>query len=325
MTAALDSQRLEAHSLLALKTLPRVGNKRARMLFEQYFPQECTDEVDYQQAFLSVISDHCEGEFNGLANWTRLAETMQASDEAGIITIPISAGHYPSRLRGTSDSPAVLFVKGNLDALNTGESVAIVGSREASRYAEKAARSCGQIAAELGTTVVSGLALGCDTWAHEGCLAGGGTGVAVMAHGLDIVYPAANRRLADRLVLSGGCLVSEYPVATKPSRWAFAYRDRIQSGLADGVLVVETPLVDGTMHTVAYASKQLRAVACVVPGENQHDSPLSAGNLRLLGEHSTIGVTSSGDFRRFLESLRIRAAAVSGRATVGQMSLEGIA
>lgn len=325
MTVALNSQRLEVRSLLALKTLPRVGNKRARMLFEQYFPQECADEADYQEAFLSVIANHCEGAFNGLTNWSKLTETMRASDEAGIIAIPISAGHYPIRLRDTGDAPAVLFVKGNLDALNTEKSVAIVGSREASRYAEKAARSCGQIAAELGTTVVSGLALGCDTWAHQGCLAGGGTGVAVMAHGLDIVYPAANRGLADRLVSSGGCLVSEYPLATKPNRWAFAYRDRIQSGLADGVLVVETPLADGTMHTVAYASKQLRAVACVVPGEGQLDSPLSAGNRRLLGENSTVGVTSSGDFSQFLGSLRTRTASAVEREAASQLSLEGIA
>ena len=320
MTMELDSQRLEARSLLALKTLPRVGNKRARLLFQQYFPQEGAEESDYRQAFLSVVSSHFGGRPEGLASWERFARTIESGEEEGIFAIPVSARHYPNRLRNVSDAPAVLFAKGSLAALNMSKSVAIIGSRDASKYAEKVALSCGQTAAKAGTTVVSGLALGCDTWAHQGCLVGDGIGVAVMAHGLDIVYPAANRGLANRLVSSGGCLVSEYPVAVKPNRWAFAYRDRIQSGLADGILVVETPLEDGTMHTVAYATKQERAIACAVPEEEQREPTRYAGNLKLLGERSTVGVSSSEDFSRFLESLRSCAT-----SAVGQLTLDGVA
>lgn len=320
---ALDVQELEALSLLALKRLPRVGNARAKLLFEKYFSQAGAEESEYFQCFQFLVS-HKYGEIRDAPEiWLSYKDRMYANKRRGITAVPVSADGYPRRLRSIGDAPAVLFAKGSLRPLDAPSAVAVIGTRDASSFAETVARECGQIAAKSGTVVISGLALGCDTWAHRGCLSGNGIGIAVMAHGLDMVYPAANRELADRLVAAGGCLVSEYPVATKPNRWAFAYRDRIQSGLADGIFVVETPLADGTMHTVEYAKKQKRTIACAVPEDVDYEQSRFAGNVQLLKERSTVSISSQHDFHRYIKLLKNTATESGSSKSVRQLTLEG--
>ncbi len=113
---------------------------------------------------------------------------------------------------------------------------------------------------------MSGLARGCDTHAHEGCLEAGGVGVAVLAHGLDRKIPA----LAERLLERGGALVSEYPIGTPPRGYAFVERDRLQSGLSDAVLVIETGAHGGAMHALREARRQGRPFACLDIEANRH-------------------------------------------------------
>ena len=153
--------------------------------------------------------------------------------------------------------------------------------------------------------MVSGLALGCDAKAHEGCVEAKGAGVAVLAHGLDRVYPAANRELADRLLICGGCLVSELPVGVKPARWTFAYRDRIQSGLSDRVLVIETDVKGGTMHTVDFSLKQERPLACIDHPQQFHSASQTQGNRRLIQEGSAVGIVDQTALERFLRGIEV--------------------
>lgn len=121
---------------------------------------------------------------------------------------------------------------------------------------------------ETGATVVSGLAIGCDTAAHSGCLSVHGETIAVLAHGLDRVYPAVNRELVGEILDTGGCLLSEYPPKTRPFPANFVERDELQAGLSDGVIVVETGVKGGTMHTVRFSQEQRKPLACVKHPQN---------------------------------------------------------
>ncbi len=227
--------------------------------------------------------------------WDEAEIILEHCDDLGITAIAIGDARYPKRLEELQNGQQytlrgycpILYCKGSVAGLNAHAAVAVVGVRYPTEDGLKMAREVGRSLAEAGVTVVSGLALGCDTEGHRGCLEASGCGVAVLAHGLDRIYPEENIELADGLMDAGGCLVSEYQPGTPPSRHAFAYRDRIQSGLSDGVLVVETPEKDGTMHTVEFARHQRRNIACVVP-RTEIGNPKTAGNIMLLkaGAHS---------------------------------------
>ena len=214
--------------------------------------------------------------------WTKSVEQIEQGRSDGIQALSYHDEGYPERLRNIPDPPAVLFVKGDLKGLYANSSLAVVGTREPTPFGIVAAQSSARIAAELGFAIVSGLAHGCDTLAHEGCLEAQGVGIAVLAHGLDKVYPAANRKLAERLLDMGGCLVSEYPIGTKPIRLALVERDRIQSGLSDAVLVVETDIHGGTMHTVKYSKKQKRKLACIAHTKKYIEMDKTKGNQKLI-------------------------------------------
>ena len=170
--------------------------------------------------------------------------------------------NYPKRLREIQKSPGRLFYRGDITILNEMTSIAIIGSREASEQGLKMTFLYSKIAAEEGFVVTNGLALGCDTMALEGALSVGGKCVAVMPCGLDSVYPKSNEALVEKILLNGGCLISEYPPGTQPQKQYFVERDRLQSGISVGVVVIETKETGGTMHTVKYAEKQGRRVAC---------------------------------------------------------------
>jgi DNA processing protein len=214
--------------------------------------------------------------------WERTEEQLQKSLAAGVQAFSYHDDGYPRRLRTIPDPPAVLFVRGAASGLHASKSIAIVGTREPTPYGVKVAEKSGQTAAEAGFAVVSGLAHGCDTYGHEGCLQGHGVGIAVLAHGLDRIYPAASRKLAEQLIEHGGCWVSEYPIGVTPFRSAFAERDRIQSGLADGVLVIETDVKGGTMHTVRFSREQKRLLACIAHPEKWLHEDKTKGNQQLI-------------------------------------------
>lgn len=323
-----------AIALLALTRLPKVGNYRAIRLFERDFSQlDVGDSENHREQFALTARDYLSSDEEITSIWSDCSERLMVCHAEGIHFMTFLDDAYPQRLRGIHDFPAVVFVKGDIQSLHAQTAIAIVGTREPTDFAAREARQTGRIAASRGVAVVSGLALGCDTWAHEGCLDGQGVGVAVMAHGLDMVYPAANRSLATRLIESGGCLVSEHPPHTKPTRWAFAHRNRLQSGLSNGVLVIETPVSDGTMHTVKFARKQHRRIACMAHPPNLAQSVQAQGNLKLLNDGWVEAIANQAQLSTFLASLksdhRIEAGQLGGiRASrtdrSAQLSLDGV-
>ena len=324
MNAAMfDTPTLEvAQILLSLARLKGVRNQKALELYSSVADR--VGYVDGRDMFLSLARD-CPGSPDGhMEAWDDIGGRLIECRGAGIQAIPFFDNRYPSRLRNIDDPPVVLFVRGQIEALHGVQSVAVVGTRNPTAYGERAAQSAGKLAAESGIVVVSGLALGCDAKAHEGCVESNGVGVAVLAHGLDRVYPAANRDLADRILDCGGCLVSELPVGVKPTRWAFAYRDRIQSGLSDRVLVIETDVKGGTMHTVDFSRKQQRPLACIEHPASISSANQSRGNRKLIDEGAAVGIADPTALGRFLEGIDVTPAEkpkVEPKPTTGQLSM----
>ena len=171
---------------------------------------------------------------------------------------------YPGRLKNIADPPLVLYYKGTLPDLDSSPVIAAVGTRDATAYGMNVAKRIGGQIAKCGGIVVSGLAAGIDGAAIGGALSAGGTVVGVLGSGVDIVYPLSNRGLfAD--TERYGCLISEFTPGTPPLKWNFPKRNRIISGLSNGVLVVEAPAKSGALITAHQAAEQGRDVF-VVPG-----------------------------------------------------------
>jgi DNA processing protein len=170
---------------------------------------------------------------------------------------------YPHNLREVYSPPPVLYVRGTIEPHDE-FAVAVVGTRRASVYGKEAARMIGEGLAQASVTVVSGLAMGIDTVAHQACIAAGGRTLAVLGCGVDIVYPAQNARLAADIV-EHGALVSEYPLGTRPDARNFPPRNRIISGMSLGTVVVEADMGSGARITADFAAEQGRDVFAV-PG-----------------------------------------------------------
>lgn len=171
---------------------------------------------------------------------------------------------YPARLKNISDPPMVLYYKGNLPDLDGLPVIGVVGTRHASAYGMKIAKRMGYQISICGGILVSGVAAGIDSMAMQGALSAGQSVVGVLGCGVDVVYPASARGLyAD--TERYGCLISEFPPGTPPHKWNFPRRNRIISGLSDGVLVVEAPAKSGALITARHAADQGRDVF-VTPG-----------------------------------------------------------
>ena len=188
----------------------------------------------------------------------RMAQRDEAESRLkGINWVSWDSRTYPPLLREIYDPPVVLFFKGNLPNPEA-PLAAIVGTRKPSPQAAAQAYRIAHDLARGGISVVSGLARGIDAMAHRGNIEGGAPTVAALGSGLDNVYPASNRTLARRALDTGGCLLSEYPPGTGPRKWHFPARNRIISGLARGVLIVEAPEKSGALITARFALEQNR-------------------------------------------------------------------
>ncbi|MDX1053567.1 DNA-processing protein DprA [Sinorhizobium medicae] len=285
-------------ALTALMKLKGVGRRAALRIVHGAIPDSDAREIIADRAMRAKLP-----EIDLLNAWDRAEVELENTKASGIKFYSFHDEGYPERLRNIPDPPAVLYVKGDVSGLHAPKCLAVVGTREPTPYGEAVARKSAATAAEAGFTIVSGLAHGCDTLGHEGCLDAHGVGVAVMAHGLDKVYPAANRGLASRLLENGGCLVSEYPLGVTPMRTAFAERDRIQSGLSDAVLVVETDVKGGTMHTVRFSREQKRILACIDHPDRWKGEDKTKGNQMMIAERWARGIADGAALTRLLADI----------------------
>lgn len=208
-----------------------------------------------------------------------------------IKTIRIGDKNYPEKLMNIYGRPQTLYILGNETLLNE-KSIAIIGCRNASNYGLRSAYQFGYELAKKGICIVSGFARGIDTYAHKGALAAKGKTIAVLGCGLNVVYPPENMELYKQILIKGGAIITEYPLESKPERHHFPIRNRIISGLSDGILVVEAKKKSGTLITVEYALEQGKEVYAI-PGNITSEN--SEGTNELIKE-GAIPVTKIEDF-----------------------------
>ncbi len=208
---------------------------------------------------------------------------MAECEQMGIGILSFGDAQYPSRLKYIADPPMVLYYKGKLPDFEKTATVGVVGTRKASLYGLQVAKRLGFQIGTCGGMVVSGMAEGIDEYATKGALLAGSHVLGVLGSGADIVYPAKNKALFAEMERFG-CLISEYPPGTPPYKWNFPQRNRIISGMSNGVLVVEAPERSGALITARAALEQGRDVF-VVPGNI--DVATCAGSNALLREGAT--------------------------------------
>ena len=228
----------------------------------------------------------------------------------------VHPGHrsYPNLLAEISGRPSILFVRGQLAPADE-NAVAIVGTRRTTPYGRQAAEQVASEIAQAGVTVVSGLARGIDTTAHRAALAAGGRTIAVLGSGVDVIYPAENRNLADQIIESGA-IISEFVPGTKPDAQNFPARNRIVSGMSLGTVIIEAPTRSGALITASFAADQGREVF-VLPGNVY--SPASEGTNALLRDGARIVRTGSD----VLEDLGLGAGGRSALSSCNCRSMSG--
>jgi DNA processing protein len=263
---------------LALRGIPGVGPVLFHRLTQAFgTPAQVFQTPLHDLCALRGISSSLAEAILGFRQWDRVEDHLARLKALGADMLTLDDPNYPLRLKEIPYPPPLIFVKGEItpeDSL----ALAMVGTRAASYYGKK---TCGSLAKELarrGVTVVSGLARGIDTAAHQGALEEGGRTLAVLGCGLDVIYPPENRELYGRIPMSGA-LITEYPLGTPPEAHNFPRRNRLISGLALGVLVVEAGARSGTTITAQCALEQGREVLAV-PGPI--NAPTSLGPHRLI-------------------------------------------
>ena len=236
---------------------------------------------------------------------TAYSRTLRIIEEARKHSVRVLAASdqgYPDWLRHIPDRPPVIYVKGSLPVGR--RFVACIGTREPSQFGDQVTQRIALLLAENGWSIVSGLAIGVDTLAHEAALAANGHTVAVLANGLESVYPRRNASLAARILDAGGAWLSESPFGTPAIPHNLIRRDRLQSGMSAGTIVMQTGLRGGSMHTVRFTLLQGRKLFAPVPRGRHAEEEKSKGVLALTqrcgAELGTL-LKAQGEYRRLLQ------------------------
>jgi len=258
--------------LLKLLQLPGVGPARARDALAAASGGRLIDLAVDKLKITPELLDRSEKE---------AVEIVRGCAELNVKIIGRGDSGYPPRLAEISDWPPIIFVKGDEQALLR-TCIAVVGTRQASEAGARIAKTISAFLAARDIVVVSGLAIGIDSAAHEGALAAHGQTVAVLAHGLDTVSPARNKDLARRLLDHGGALISEHPPGFPARPPEFVRRNRLQSGLSLGSVIVESDVVGGAMHQATFTRRQRRRLFVVLASTDDARRTLNEAGARHL-------------------------------------------
>ena len=304
---------------LRLERSAGIGPRAAAALLAAFGSPEAVFAADFPALAAHVTAAQAHALLRPPADATRrvLDATLDWLGAPGRHVLALGEPGYPDLLARIPDPPLLLYASGHA-ALLAGPSLAIVGSRNASVQGRANAQAFAESLSGAGLCIVSGLALGIDAAAHEGALRRCGGTVAVVGTGPDLVYPARNRALSERIAQEG-CIVSEYPVGTPPLPGNFPKRNRIISGLAAGVLVVEAAAQSGSLITARQAAEQGRDVFAI-PGSIH--SALAKGCHMLIREGATLADTAQDVLAALAQSPLL--ALQAGRLPTPDISLTNI-
>jgi DNA processing protein len=304
----------ERQAFMVLNDLPNIGPVTLHRLLEE-FGGDPRDILGANKRRLESVRGVGPETSDALANWRThfdLAREEERLAKAGATFITARDEGYPKLLREIHDPPIGLYRKG--DYLFGQPCIAVVGSRRTTLYGQSVAKKLGADLARLGFCVVSGLARGIDTAAHEGALSVGGKTAAVLGCGIDIVYPPENLGLY-RQISETGAVLSEFPFGRKADKQTFPMRNRVVSGMCEAIVVVESDVSGGAMITARFAGEQGRLIYAV-PG--RIDQPSSAGCHQLIRDGATL-FTSVDDILNelnYLDGLRPQVISTPGQASL---------
>jgi len=284
-----DKQKKDLKYWVGLSKIASLGPKRFSLLVN-YF-------ASMQQAWSASFSELCAAGLDnkiaeevvlkrGEINLDLEMEKMAAENVQALI---LGDELYPKLLAETYGHPPILYYKGEFSPEADEFSLAVVGTRKVSNYGQQVTPQIVRELTSASLVIISGLALGVDALAHEACLEAGGRTIAVLANGLDKenIYPSYNRYLADKILASGGLLLSEHPIGTQPLKHYFPQRNRIVSGLSLGTLVTEAPESSGALLTARHALEQNREVFAI-PGSIFNTNSTGPNNLIKMGAQAVI-------------------------------------
>lgn len=241
----------ELQSLIALTSIPQLGSIRIRLLIHHF--GSAANALNANEQEIAELPDFGLKVSQGWKNWKNdkaWQQNLELATRQNVDILPYTSPLYPKRLLEITDPPVILYVKGKIIAEDQ-QSIAVIGTRQASIYGREFAENFGRELAASKYTVVSGLARGIDTAAHIGALQKGRT-LAIIGSGLADVYPRENLALAETIARNGA-LISEFPMTTPPDRQNFPQRNRIVAGMTMGTLLIEAPEKSGAMLTVERA------------------------------------------------------------------------
>ena len=288
---------VEAH--LLLQAIPGLGPRRIQILLENFLTAEAV--FDAEEAVLSLLPQAITAHILAIQHqgdahpfWQKMLQDMDYMDKNHIHILQIDDELYPSLLKEVDCPPPLLYVKGDPWYLSQPQ-LAVVGARKASQHSLQLTYQWSQTLANKGLVITSGLALGVDGAAHQGAIDAGKPTIAILAHGLDSLYPRQHRNMALQIE-SCGALVTEFALGAKAQREHFPRRNRIISGLSQGLLVTEAAIKSGSMISAQYAIEQNRDVFAV-PG--QVNNAQAAGCHVLIQQGANL-TTSPGDILQAL-------------------------
>lgn len=272
-------------ALIALNLLPRIGPVRVRKLLNQFpSPSAVLGAPIDQLLRISQIGEETAKILHQWQDHCDVSRELAEAQQRGIKIISRLDADYPSSLSDVFDAPNVLYVWGNLQDRDK-HSIAVVGSRRSTMYGTQATKKFSFQLAHAGYTIISGLARGIDTTAHEAAVAAGGRTIAVIGSGLAKLYPPENLALAEKIADGHGAIVSEFPLHTEPDKQTFPQRNRIVAAWCRALLVTECPAWSGAMITANLASEYGKSVYAI-PGPI--DKPTSAGCHQLIRDGATL-------------------------------------
>jgi DNA processing protein len=279
----------ETEASIALNMVPNLGPVRLRKLLEVFHsPERVLIAGRSELRGVEGIGPELAGNISGWEKLVDLEAELKRMADFGARAITKASPEYPPELKQIHNPPIVLYLWGTIEPRDH-RAVGVVGSRKTSHYGLECAKKLSYQLAYAGLTVVSGLARGIDTAAHQGALAAGGRTIAVLGSGFLELYPPENQGLAEKIV-QAGAVVSEFPMTYAPTPQTFPYRNRIVAGLGAGTLVVEAGLQSGALITANQALEHGRLVYAV-PGPI--DKPTSQGANRLIQQGAKLVMTAS--------------------------------
>lgn len=291
---------ISARDILLLQSLKGFGNAAIRTIIAEVTQcAQCCGSGLYEVLAKLCHSKKIRAQLPTCDEMSFAADNAERiikhSEDLGVRMFTCIEDSFPSRLhgavseKGKQDVPVLIHCLGNLDLLEK-SSLTVIGTRNPNDAGVKAAEYFSSEFTSQGVNIVSGLALGCDSIAHEAALSVNGSTTAILAGGLDSIYPKENRGLAERILCAGGLLISENPVFTQTNKYNLVARDRIQAALGDATLVIQTGVSGGTMHA---AKATLSAGKPLFVVDYKDSAPdVVHGNLLLKGQ-GAIGLSSS--------------------------------